>query len=80
MLVNEFSQRTYICAPSPTAANGCSCSYDSELASQCLIDGKAVLSFYEYSTGELGKTIGIMIAIIAVYRALALVVLHLKRT
>lgn len=80
MLVNEFSERTYTCAPSHSSASGCSCSYDSALADQCLIDGKAVLSFYDYPTGQLGKTIGIMIAITVVYRALGLLVLHLKRT
>ncbi|GAB7355586.1 hypothetical protein MBLNU459_g6054t1 [Dothideomycetes sp. NU459] len=80
MLVNEFSERNYKCAPSSTATGGCSCSYDSVLADQCLIDGKAVLSFYDYSSGGLGKTVGIMIAIIVVYRALGLLVLYLKKT
>lgn len=79
MLVNEFAERTYSCAPSAGAANGCTCSYSSPLADQCLIDGKAVLSYYNYPTGQLGKTVGIMIAIIAVYRALGLLVLYWRK-
>lgn len=79
MLVNEFADRTYVCASSDTAANGCSCSFQSALADQCRIDGKAVLSSYEYKTGQMGKTVGIMIGIIAVYRLLGLIVLYLRR-
>lgn len=79
MLVNEFSRRTYTCAPSLTSQSGCSCSYTSKLADQCLIDGKAVLSYYDYSPGQLGETVGYMIAIIAVYRLLGWVVLYLRK-
>lgn len=79
MLVNEFSSRTYSCANSPTSPNGCSCAYQSALADQCQIDGRAVLSFYGYRTGELGKTVGIMIGICAVYRLFGLIVLILRR-
>ncbi|KAH0195414.1 ATP-binding cassette transporter-like protein, partial [Aureobasidium melanogenum] len=50
-----------------------------ELADQCLIDGKAVLSYYDYSSGRLGETVGYMIAIIAVYRLLGWVVLYLRK-
>lgn len=79
MLVNEFAGRTYACASSTTAPHGCSCSYESDLADQCRIDGKAVLSFYDYRTGELGKNVGIMIAIIAVYRLLGLMVMYVRK-
>lgn len=77
MMVNEFSTRTYRCAGDITT--GCSCAYESELASQCLIDGKAVLRYYDYPTGELGKNVGIMIGIIVVYRALGLLALYLRK-
>lgn len=79
MLVNEFSGRTYACASSTTAPNGCSCYYESELADQCRIDGKAVLSFYDYKTGELGKNVGIVIGIVAVYRLLGLMVMYVRK-
>lgn len=78
MLVNEFSRRNYTCASSLTSQSGCSCSYTSELADHCLIDGKAVLSYYDYSSGQLGETVGHMLAIIAVYRLLGWVVLYLR--
>lgn len=68
MLVNEFLSRTYACStPDPAT---CHCAYDSALAARCLIPGEAVLAFYEYPTHELGKNVGIMLAIIAVLRAM----------
>ncbi|KAI5203682.1 putative ABC transporter [Aureobasidium subglaciale] len=77
MMVNEFDGRTYRCAGD--VVTGCSCAYDSELSGQCEIDGKAVLRYYDYPTGQLGKTVGIMIGIIAVYRVLGYLALRFRK-
>ncbi|KAG9712043.1 hypothetical protein KCU73_g16992, partial [Aureobasidium melanogenum] len=50
-----------------------------ELSGQCKIDGKAVLHYYDYPTGQLGKTIGIMVGIIAVYRVLGYLALRFRK-
>jgi ABC-type multidrug transport system ATPase subunit/ABC-type multidrug transport system permease subunit len=73
MMVNEFSHRVYSCS------EGCNCMYQSSLADQCKIDGHAVLDQYGYSTGHMGRNVGIMISIIAGYRLAAWVVLKLRR-
>ncbi|EEU43207.1 uncharacterized protein NECHADRAFT_95486 [Fusarium vanettenii 77-13-4] len=73
MMVNEFSERVYGCG------DGCRCMYDSPLADQCKIDGQAVLDQYGYSTGHMGRDVGIMISIIAGYRLAAWLVLILRR-
>ena len=53
--------------------------YQTSLASQCLIDGKDVLATYGYKDGNLGKWVGIMVGIIAVYRFLGWTVLFFKK-
>ncbi|KAF5242804.1 hypothetical protein FAUST_3140 [Fusarium austroamericanum] len=73
MMVNEFSKRVYSCG------NGCRCMYQPALADQCEIDGQAVLDQYGYSSGHLGRNVGIMISIIAGYRIAAWLVLVLRR-
>ncbi|UPK93656.1 hypothetical protein LCI18_004591 [Fusarium solani-melongenae] len=73
MMVNEFSERVYGCG------DGCRCMYNSTLADQCKIDGQAVLDQYGYSTGHMGRNVGIMISIIAGYRLAAWLVLILRR-
>ncbi|KAI4741755.1 putative ABC transporter [Aureobasidium sp. EXF-12298] len=77
MMVNEFDGRTYLCAGN--VVTGCSCAYESELSGQCKIDGRAVLQYYDYPTGQLGKTVGIMIGIIAVYRLLGYLALRFRK-
>jgi ABC-type multidrug transport system permease subunit len=77
MMVNEFDGRTYRCAGNEVT--GCSCAYESDLSGQCKIDGKAVLQYYDYPTGRLGKTVGIMIGIIAVYRVLGYLALRFRK-
>jgi energy-coupling factor transporter ATP-binding protein EcfA2/ABC-type multidrug transport system permease subunit len=77
MMVNEFNGRTYHCAGN--VLTGCSCAYESELSGQCKIDGRAVLQYYDYPTGQLGKTVGIMIGIIAVYRLLGYLALRFRK-
>ena len=69
LMVNEFGQRTYACA---TVGSGgeCQCMYQTELASQCLIDGKGVLDTFGYPTGETGLWVGILCGVIAGYRLL----------
>lgn len=73
MMVNEFSERVYGCG------DGCRCMYDSPLADQCKIQGQAVLDQYGYSTGHMGRDVGIMVSIIAGYRLAAWLVLMLKK-
>ncbi|KAM0346578.1 hypothetical protein ACHAPU_005290 [Fusarium lateritium] len=72
MMVNEFSNRVYRCG------DGCNCMYESSLEDQCKIDGKAVLDQYGYSTGHMGRDVGIMISIIVGYRLAAWVILKLR--
>ncbi|KAL8946809.1 MAG: hypothetical protein Q9222_006847, partial [Ikaeria aurantiellina] len=71
MMVNEFAHRTYSCG------DGCHCMYQTELASQCKIDGKGVLAQYGYHEDKTGEWVGILIAIIVVYRLLGWLVTHL---
>ncbi|POR37899.1 ABC transporter G family member 15 [Tolypocladium paradoxum] len=73
MMVNEFSERVYSCG------EGCRCMYESRLADQCKIAGQGVLNQYGYQTGQLGKNVGIMIAIIFGYRLASWVVLKLRK-
>lgn len=73
-MVNEFGYRTYDCA------EGCNCMYQTELASQCKIDGKGVLAQYGYKNGNMGKWVGIMLAIILVYRLFGWAVTWFRRT
>ncbi|PSN75283.1 ATP-binding cassette transporter-like protein [Corynespora cassiicola Philippines] len=77
MMVNEFGKRTYDCDRS---GDTCSCMYVSELADQCKIDGRAVLSSYGYDTGNTGKYVGYMLIIILGYRLLGWLMLWLRKT
>jgi hypothetical protein len=77
MMVNEFDGRIYRCAGN--LVTGCSCAYESGLSGQCKIDGPAVLQYYDYPTGQLGKTVGIMIGIITVYRVLGYLALRFRK-
>jgi len=54
--------------------------YQTHLASQCKIDGKGVLAEFGYRDGNVGKWVGIMLAIIAGYRILAWAVTYLRKT
>lgn len=73
-MVNEFGYRTYDCG------DGCRCMYQTELASQCKIDGKSVLAQYGYRVGDTGKWVGIMVAIIFVYRIFGWAVTWFRKT
>lgn len=74
MMVNEFSGRVYDCGP------GCHCMYQTDLAPQCKIRGSGVLHEYGYAEGRTGKWVGILIAIIAVYRLFGWIALALRRS
>ncbi|PWY71694.1 ABC transporter [Aspergillus heteromorphus CBS 117.55] len=74
MMVNEFQDRIYDCA------SGCTCMYQTDLATECKIRGSGVLHEYGYATGRTGKWVGILIGIIAVYRLFAFMVLSVKKT
>ena len=74
MMVNEFSNRIYSCG------SNCQCMYTTDMASQCQIRGTGVLESYGYETGKTGKWVGILVAIIAVYRLFGWVALQLRRT
>ncbi|MCJ1449871.1 hypothetical protein MMC28_000199 [Mycoblastus sanguinarius] len=74
MMVNEFGYRTYDCG------EGCHCMYQTELASQCKIDSQGVLEQYGYRDGNTGKWVGILLAILFVYRVLGWAVTHVRKT
>jgi hypothetical protein len=78
MMVNEFGSRNYSC--DQLSSGGCHCIYVTQLQDQCMIDGKGVLSSYGYNAGKTNLWIGILIAIIVVYRLLGWGVLFLRRT
>lgn len=81
MMVNEFSQRAFDCAPGPSGSPGdCTCMYPSKLQDQCQIDGTAILESYGYGQGHTGLWVGILLCIVLGYRLLTLAVLMLKKT
>lgn len=73
MMVNEFAYRTYTCG------SDCKCMFQTELASQCLIPGQAVLDQYAYSAGNNKKWVGILLAIVLGYRLLGWLVLWARK-
>lgn len=66
MMVNEFEKRTYSCG------SDCRCMYSTELESECRISGLGVLKQYGFKTGRTGEWVGILLAIVLVYRLLGL--------
>ncbi|KAK6539934.1 hypothetical protein TWF694_008769 [Orbilia ellipsospora] len=75
MMVNEFKERTYTCA---RMDEGYQCSYPSALNSEGKIEGTAVLKAFNISLNQEGEWVGILIAIIIVYRLLSYLVLRLR--
>ena len=73
MMVNEFGKRTYSCG------EDCHCMYVSDLQDQCKIDGKAVLSAYNFNTAGPARTVGYMLIIILGYRLFGWLVMYLRR-
>ncbi|KAH6619468.1 P-loop containing nucleoside triphosphate hydrolase protein [Chaetomium sp. MPI-SDFR-AT-0129] len=72
MMVTQFDGATYSCGV------GCQCRYPS-LPGQCHIDGGAVLDLYGVSTGDQGRNVGIVVAIILGYRLAAWALLKMRR-
>jgi hypothetical protein len=77
MMVNEFAHSTYRCQR--LESGDFNCMYPSSLNSEGKIDGGAILETLDIARGREGQWIGIMIAIIAVYRILAYLVLRFLR-
>ena len=80
MMFNEFSSRSFTCAPPNSPGNSCTCMYESDLADKCLVAGSAVLDNYGYKVDNTSKWVGIMLGIIFGYRTLGWLVLWLRRT
>jgi ABC-type multidrug transport system ATPase subunit len=80
MLVNQFRSTIWDCAKSSKTGEY-QCMYPSDLQAEGKIRGTAVLEAFKYSwsDGVIGKWIGLMFAIILVYRVLGYVVLVLKK-
>ncbi|QKX61298.1 uncharacterized protein TRUGW13939_08446 [Talaromyces rugulosus] len=75
MMINEFKDRVYSCG------SGCQCMYQTDLAAQCQIRGTGVLATYGYNAEtKMGKLVGILVGIIAVYRLLGWMALYIRRT
>ena len=72
MMVNEFGYRTYECD------SKCHCTYVTDLADQCKIDGKGVLATYNFDTQNTGKYVGYMLLITLGYRLLGWLVMYLR--
>ncbi|OAQ95807.1 hypothetical protein LLEC1_01684 [Akanthomyces lecanii] len=77
MMVNEFKDREYRCAETPSGQY--QCQYPSDLNAEGKIRGTDVLRQFSIETGLEGTWIGIMIGIIAGYRSLAYLVLVLRK-
>lgn len=89
MMVNEFGGRVYECArvegASSSSSTGnnqeaCACMWQTELADRCQIAGQGVLDQYGYQPGNMGRNVGIMLAIVAGYRIAAWVILKLRKS
>ncbi|KUJ23016.1 P-loop containing nucleoside triphosphate hydrolase protein [Mollisia scopiformis] len=73
MMVNEFAYRNYTCG------SDCQCMFQTDLSSECLVPGQAVLDQYDYHTGNTGKWVGILLAIVLGYRLLGWLVLWARK-
>jgi hypothetical protein len=78
MMVNQFKHTAYRCAGE---GGNYQCMYPSDLQGEGRIRGTAVLDAYHYShdSGKVGEWLGILVAIVAVYRILGYMVLAMKR-
>lgn len=80
LIINQFKDTTYDC--DSNGNGGFNCMYPSDLMSDGKIRGTAVIESYKYGhgSGEHGKLIGIMIAIVVVYRLLGYAALIVRRS
>ena len=76
MMVNQFKHTTYDCDHHGEEVQ---CMYVSDLQPEGRIRGSAVVDFYDFD-GDVAQWLGIMIAIIVVYRILGWLVLVVKRS
>ena len=76
MMVNQFKQTTYRC---DRIDGRWQCVYQSDLQDQGRIRGSAVIDAYNFD-GSVAEWLGIMVAIIVVYRILGWLVLVVKRS
>lgn len=72
-MVNEFAERSYSCG------EGCHCMYQTNLASECRISGTGVLDQYGYKPEKTGEWVGILLAIVLVYRLLGWLALTFRK-
>ena len=77
MMVNEFSNRNYTCGL--TRSGYCDCLYQSDFASDCLIDGRVVLDKYGFTAASAVRGAAILVCLIVAYRFLGLCVLHIRK-
>lgn len=75
-MVNEFADRVYSC---PKVGDQYDCIYNTPLSRDGFVPGTALLDTYGYKTGRTGEYVGILLAIVFVYRALAWFVLYIRR-
>ena len=75
MMVNQFKHTTYRCGDNGGEVQ---CMYVSDLQSEGRIRGSAVVDSYNFD-GDVAQWLGIMVAIIVVYRILGWLVLVVKR-
>ncbi|KAK6457851.1 P-loop containing nucleoside triphosphate hydrolase protein [Scheffersomyces xylosifermentans] len=73
MMFNEFSNRNFNCD------SQCHCMFDSPLASQCKIQGNAVLENLGYSTYDKSLWVGILLVLIFVFRLGSYAVLRMRK-
>lgn len=73
MMVNQFAGTIWKCD------EGCQCMYATSIEAQCLIAGSGVLEKYNYHTGNTGKWVGILLAIVLGYRILGYIALSLRK-
>lgn len=77
MMVNEFGKRNYACQQ--LGDGSCQCMFPSKLQDQCLIEGKAVLAQYGYSTDHMAKYVGYLLVIVFVYRLFGWMALYMRK-
>lgn len=76
MMVNQFRHTTYRCDHQGEEVQ---CMYISDLQPEGRIRGSAVVDSYNFD-GDVAQWLGIMVAIIVVYRILGWLVLVVKRS
>lgn len=76
LMVNEFAGRTYACA---VVEQGCRCAISTRLEDSCGIEGMGVLEEYGFKEGQMGRDVGICLAIMVGLRLLGWAVLKWRK-